>query len=333
MLGERGKRFAIGIDLGGTNIKMGVVDDRGKILETLHRPTEEEKGGESLIRKLIDASQELISRSGLDVDEFLAIGMGSPGFIDAERGVVADCPGKIPGWTGMDIRGRLGGALGLPLFVDNDVKVIALGEGWMGAGRGSSNFACIALGTGVGGGILIDGRIYQGSFHGSATLGHIIVNPQGPRCLCGNYGCLECYASGPAIAASAIDHIMRGAESSIEDMVGGDISKVTAEIVFKAAEDGDEVALEIVNRAAQYLAVAIITIFHTLDPEMVILGGKVAKSERLLVEPVREMVRRRVWAVPGKEIKIVPSQLGDDAGILGAAALAFLGVKGNLNNL
>jgi glucokinase len=315
--------LAIGIDIGGTNTKLGVINRSGEVMHRLVIPTEEAKGGEHLMAKLIAASRQLLAESKQSLSGFAGIGIGSPGLIDVEKGTVADCPGKIPGWTGMPVARRMSLALGLPASVDNDVKVIARGEGWMGAGKGAKHFVCFALGTGIGGGIVIDGKLYHGAGYCSAMVGHIVVEPNGPRCICGGRGCLECYASGPSIAAEAASHIMRGVETSMEELAEGDISRIDASLVFQAAEAGDQVAREIVERAGFYLGIAVVTVIHLLNPERVIIGGGVARGGKLLLEPVRRVVKQRAWQRRGFKVEILPSELGDDAGIFGAAALAF----------
>ena len=322
--------LAIGIDIGGTNTKLGIIDASGKVLHRLVIPTEEAKGGEHLMAKLITASRQLLAEPKQPLSGFAGIGIGSPGLIDVEKGTVADCPGKIPGWTGMPVARLLSEALDLPTSIDNDVKVIARGEGWMGAGRGAKHFVCFALGTGIGGGIVIDGKLYHGASFCSAMVGHIVVEPNGPRCIRGGRGCLECFASGPSIAAEAASHIMRGVETSMEELAEGDISRIDASLVFQAAETGDPVAREIVERAGFYLGIAVVTVIHLLNPERVVIGGGVARGGKLLLEPVRRVVKERAWQRKGFEVEILPSELGDDAGIFGAAALAFSKCEGEI---
>ncbi len=321
------QQLAIGIDIGGTNTKLGVISASGRIFHRRAILTEEAKGGKHLMEKLIAATRSLLADAKVDRNLLAGVGIGSPGLIDVTQGMVASCPGKIPGWTGMEVAARMKKALAITTFIDGDVKVIARGEGWMGAGRGAKHFICFALGTGIGGGIVIDGKLQHGSSFSSCLVGHIVVDPHGPRCMCGNTGCLECYASGPSIAAAAISHIMRGVETSIRDLVQGDMTRIDASVVFAAAEKGDSVALEIVERAALYLGIAIVSAIHLLDPERIVIGGGVAQAGELLLAPVRKVVRERIWRRPGHEVEIVPSELGDDAGILGAAALAFVSVN------
>jgi len=314
---------AVGIDIGGTSSKVGVVDGEGQILHRLTFPTEEHLGGEQLLAKMIRAAKDCLAAGVAPRNEFVGVGIGSPGIIDVERGAVLDCPGKIPGWTGTPVCEQLSAAAGLPAWMDNDVKVIGLGEGWLGAGKDARHFLCFALGTGIGGAVIIDGRVYQGAHYNAGLFGHIIVEPTGHECICGNKGCLEAYASSRSIASRAVDHILRGVETSIKELVGGDLNKVDARVVAEAAEAGDRIAQDVLREAAHYLATAIITAVHILDPELVVIGGGVARAGKYLVDPVRELVQKYAWLPPGATVEVVPAQLGDDAGILGGAKLAF----------
>ena len=314
---------AVGIDIGGTNVRAGVVDAAGNIRHRLSFPTEEHLGGGQLLDKMVGAANDCLAAGVADRKDFVGIGVGSPGIIDPERGIVLDCPGKIPGWTGTRVCAQLTQATGLPAWMDNDVKVIGLGEGWLGAGKGARSFLCFALGTGIGGAVIIDGQIYQGAHYNAGILGHIIVDARGYTCICGNRGCVEAYASSRSIAGRAVDHILRGVQTSIKDLVGGDLNKVDARVVAEAAEGGDEVARAVLREAGHYLATAIISAVHVLDPERVVIGGGAARAGKYLVEPVRELVEKYAWLPPGAKVEVVAAQLGDDAGVLGGAKLAL----------
>ena len=317
--------YAVGIDIGGTSIKAGLVSVSGGIVERASVPTEEAAGGEQLLRKIISLAKELSAKApGPPV----GVGIGSPGFIDPVHGVVTDCPGKIPGWTGTRAGDEVSAACGLPAFVDNDVKVIALGEGWAGAAKGAGNYVSLTLGTGVGGAIVIGGELVQGPSCTAGALGHLCVNPDGPLCICGSNGCLEVYVSTRAIGAAAVDYIMRGVRTSIAEHVepGGEVD---ARAVFDAAAAGDRVAVEIVRRTAKYLGAALVSLVHALDPEVIVVGGGVTKAGETLMGPLREWATPRFWRAPGAPaVRIELSELGDDAGILGGAALAFKRTSG-----
>jgi len=311
--------YAIGIDIGGTNIKGGLVSDEGEIIARTCVPTEEEKGGAQLLAKITAMAGEL---AGQAPAKPVAVGIGTPGFVDLDAGLVTDCSGKIPGWTGTRVAEAVSAAVGLPACIENDVKVITLGEGWIGAARGVKNFVLLALGTGVGGGIVVDGKLLQGATGSAATLGHMIVEPEGKTCMCGSRGCLECYISTRSIGAMAIDYVMRGVKTSIPGFAEN--GTIDARAVFEAARGGDRVACEIVKRVAKYLGAAIVSLIDTLDPEMIVVGGGIAKAGELLLNPVRELADTLAWRQPGApNVPIRCTELGDDAGVCGAAALVF----------
>lgn len=313
-------RYAIAIDIGGTNVKSGVLSEGGEIVARQRALTEEREGGDQLMAKLIDLATALIEQAGVPKEQIVGIGVGTPGL--PKDGVITSCPGKIPGWEGMEVCAKLEEATGLPGVMDNDVKVIAMGEGWMGAAKGERNFVSLALGTGVGGGIIIDGKIYQGEHGVSARLGHMVVDPNGPLCMCGNRGCLEAFCSGPAIASCAIDHVKRGCETVMLELAG-DINRIEAKTVFDAATQGDAIALDVMQRTARHLATAVLTLMHSLNPKCVVIGGGVAAAGDVLLGPLRETVERYAWLGPGETVDIRVSTLGDDAGVFGGAALAF----------
>jgi len=314
---------AIGIDIGGTNTKVGVVVDQGTILHRLTFPTEEHLGGEQLLGKMVRATEDCLTSGVTERREFVGVGIGSPGIIDPVQGVVSDCPGKIPGWTGTPVCWELSEAVGLPAWMDNDVKIIGLGEGWLGAAKDARHFLVFALGTGIGGAVIIDGRLYQGAHYNAGVFGHVIVEPSGHECICGNRGCIEAYASSRSVAARAVDHILRGVETSIKDAVAGDLNRVDARVVAEAAEAGDRIAQDVLREAAHYLATAIISAVHILDPQLIVIGGGVARAEKYFIEEVRALVQKYAWLPPGAEVDVVAAELGDDAGILGGAKLAF----------
>ncbi len=320
-MSDTSKQYAVAIDIGGTNVKAGVLSRDGEVLARQRVLTEERKGGEQLMVKLINLAKSLISEVGKSKQQFAGIGVGTPGL--PKDGVIMSCPGKIPGWEGTHACADLTKATGLPAVMDNDVKVIALGEGWIGAAKGEKNFVSLALGTGVGGGVIIDGRIYQGEHAVSARLGHMVVEPHGKLCICGNRGCLEAYCSARSIAAAAIDHVLRGCETIILDLADGDIRNIDAKTVFDAARRGDPIALEILDKTAHHLATAILTIMQAFDPKCMVIGGGVAAAGDLLLEPLRKIVKQYAWTGPGEVVDIRASTLGDDAGIFGGAALVF----------
>jgi glucokinase len=318
-----GSELALGIDLGGTNVRAGVVDGRGKILARGESSNEDYLGAEHVLDRIYFLAESVIEQAGIKSGHIKGVGLGTPGLADIEKGLVPWCPGKLPGWENLALGDWLEDRFGCISFIDNDVNVITRGEAWKGAAAGIKNFICMALGTGLGGGIVIDGRLLTGSKYSAANIGHIVVDAHGPLCMCGNRGCLETFVSGPAIAGRAISCILRGMESSIPDLVNGDLDRVDARIIAEAAEKGDKLAQEVIKETAFYLSLGVLSLIHTLDPELVIVGGKVSQIGERLFEPLRELVRKGNLNLEPDRLRIVPPELGDDAGIIGGASMVF----------
>ena len=314
----------IGVDLGGTKIMAGLVSEEGKVLSRVSSPTEAEKGGEHVMEKIIDLVREAAKEAEVPLSEVLAIGVGTPGCIDSERGVVVSPVHNIPGWQGMEIGRRLKEATGRPSFADNDVNVIALGEALFGAAKGARCAICVAIGTGIGGGIVIEGKIFRGATYFAGEIGHMSINPWGLKCGCGARGCVEAYASGPAIERLAEEGIKRGVRSIIPE-VARELGEpgITARSVFEAVRRGDAFAREIVYEAVRMLGALLGGVINLLNPDRVVIAGGVAQAGEVLLPILEREVRR--WALPPsfEACKIVLSKLGPDAGIIGAAALAM----------
>jgi glucokinase len=227
------------------------------------------------------------------------------------------------GWTNMPVRDRLASALGLPAALDNDANCAIFGEWWRGAARGARHVVGLTIGTGIGGGIVIDGRIYHGESDIAGEIGHMTIDSTGRRCKCGNYGCLEAYASGPAIAARAVEGIEAGAETALPNYVKGDLSLITAQVVYEASHDGDPFALEVVRDTAKFLGAGVANIINIFNPGVVVIcGGVTLAGDRLFV-PLRSEVSRRAFKPAVRVCRIVAGELPGTAGVVGAAA-AFL---------
>jgi len=324
-----GDKIAVGIDLGGTNMKVGLVDSDGVVLERLEEPVKPHYQAEDVLLRLFKLTRDILTKVGLDKSAVEGVGMGSPGLVNVREGIVPWCPGKLPGWEKLPLRDRLEDLFDCPVYIDNDVNVITRGEAWRGAGRGVENLVCLAIGTGLGGGIVVDGKLLVGGHYSAANIGHMVVAADGPLCMCGNRGCLETFVSGPAIAGRAIDHLLRGVESSMRSMVNGNLSLLDARVVADAARAGDSLACRIIRETAFYLANGILSLAHILDPQLFIIAGKVAQCGDILFEPVREMVNRGILRLSDEKVAIVPAKLGGDAGIIGGASMVFgfLGIK------
>ncbi len=307
----------VGIDLGGTNIAAGVVAaDGSRLLTFRSRPTEPEEGADAVLRRMAGTAREAISAATADHPDIrvLGVGIGAPGPLDTTTGVVLLTPNL--GWTDMPIRQRMADALALPTTLDNDANCAVLGEWWQGAAQGCRDVIGLTIGTGVGGGILLNGAIHHGASDCAGEIGHSTIDAHGRRCACGNDGCVEAYAAGPAIARRAAELIASGAESRLAAPGTGPL---TAQMVYEAAELGDEVAREVVRDTAKYLGAAVANLINIFNPEVVVLCGGVVRAGDSLFLPLRQEVARRAFRPAVAACRIVPGSLGDAAGVYGAA--------------
>ena len=313
----------IGCDLGGTNIKAGLVDlKKGAVLFSRSIPTLTHEGQAKVMERMIDLIRSLI-QEGKDINhDVQGIGVSAPGPLNLDKGEIVfltNFPGQ---WKDFPLRKTLKSALNLPISVLNDVRAITYGEFCFGAGKGLDRMACFAIGTGVGGGLIINQELVLGFSGTAGELGHMTINPNGPRCGCGNYGCLETYTSGPAISSLAAKIVRQGIATQIGEMVGFDLNKITPEIVAQAAFDGDEIACEIWDTVGNSLGIGIANICVAYGPQRVVLSGGVAAAGDLLLNPINRTLRERVHVMPVDQVQVVVSTLGNDAGILGTASWA-----------
>ncbi len=312
----------IGVDLGGTNIVVGAVLEDGNGLYALStRRTPTAAGPDGVVELMVSMARECMGEArravGVDI-EFIGVGIGAPGPVDRERGVVVIAPNL--GWRDMPLRDRISEAVGLPASLDNDANCAVLGECWRGAAQGAKVVVGLTIGTGVGGGIVIDGKLFHGASDIAGEIGHTTVDLNGRRCKCGNYGCVEAYASGVAIAARAVEGLEAGASSKLPDYVSGDFSAIDAELVYRAAREGDEFAREVVRDTARFLGATVANMVNTLNPDVVVICGGVTLAGDQLFAPLREEVRRRAFKPAVAACKIVPGILTGTAGVYGAAA-------------
>jgi glucokinase len=322
--------YYIGIDLGGTNIKAVAIDKQGKILCEKNIPTESEYGPPAVIKKIISIIDNFRTGKELVKMELTGIGIAVAGVVDMKQGVTKFLPNLITSWKNIPIIKEIEKQSNSKALLINDVRATTLGEKTFGAGQGIENLVCIAVGTGIGGGVVINGKIYFGSEGVAGEIGHQTIEPYGPRCTCGSQGCLEALASGPAICAQAIKLVKQGADTIIRDLVDNDLNKIDPLVVEKAARQGDPVALEIWEREGYYLGLAIANLLVILNPEMIIIGGGIANAADLLFEPIKKIIRQRVFVGPDVEkLKLVRAKLGDKAGAIGAAIWAMLNLSKN----
>jgi glucokinase len=316
------RRLVVGVDLGGTSIVVGTVPDDGSaVYGFATEPTPVQAGPDAvadkmvaMIRASIDATRRELG-AGVEV---AGVGVGAPGPLDTARGIVIVAPNL--GWKDMPLRQRIAQATGLEITLENDANCATLGEWWRGAAQGGRFVAGITIGTGIGGGIILDGKIYHGASDVAAEFGHTTIDLTGRRCKCGNYGCLEAYASGPAIAARAVEEIQAGTPSSIGRYVEGDLARVTAQTVYQAANDGDALALEVVRDTARYLGAGVANLVNILNPEVVVIAGGVTQAGERLFTPLRLEVKRRAFKPAVEACRIVPGALTGTGGVYGAVA-------------
>jgi glucokinase len=306
---------AIGLDIGGTKIAAARVDARGRIHARTRVASPAQDVGRTL-ETVVDTARSLVT------DEVGAVGIGAAGLVASTTGTLAFAPNLA--WRNVELAAHVSGALGLPALAENDANVAAWGEHRFGAGRGHDHLLLVTVGTGIGGGIVTGGRLYRGAHGYAAEIGHIIVEPGGHRCGCGNRGCWEQVASGQAIERAGREAAERYPHSGIARIAEGVPDRVTGSVVTKAARDGDETAVAILARVGRRLGEGIAGLVNVLDPEIVVVGGGVVSAAEMILDPARKAFRSSVEAPEFRpEVPIVAAVLGNDAGVVGAAALAI----------
>jgi len=312
----------LAIDLGGTKIFAAIISDKGQVIAKERYLTLADEGPQSVIGRIFSAIDHLLSQRNLNLSQLDSISIAAAGAIDFKKGLITSSP-NLPGWHDIPLRDIVKEKYKVNTFLINDADAAALGEHHFGAGQGVNNLIYLTISTGIGGGIIINGRLYSGASGSAGEIGHMTIDVNGPRCNCGNIGCLEMLASGTAVAKEAVQRIKQGERSSLTEIVGGNIEDITAEKMSIAAQNGDSLASEVILKAATYLGVGLANVVNIFNPEMIIIGGGMAKMGDLLLNPARQVVRERAYQLSAQAVQIVPAQLGDDAGVLGAAVFAF----------
>src|SRR3990172_5882773 len=312
----------IGIDLGGSAIRLSTVTSTGKIRYSKRVDISERREKKYIIASIITDIKELIALEKSRGIKVISIGIGSPGIIDLNRGVVITSP-NFKDWKEVRLRTILQKALYLPVVLDNDANAAAYGEKWKGAGRKVDSLVCLTLGTGIGGGIILNGEVWHGADGMAGEIGHMTVNPAGPRCNCGNNGCLEAYSSATGMVRSAAASLKCGKRSILKKLSNGDNSSITARMIYEAALKGDRLAIEILAEAGKYLGIAMASLINILNPEMIVLTGAVTGAWDLFMPAARQEVKKRAYNVLAERTQIVKGKLTDSAGIVGAAGLAL----------
>lgn len=309
----------IGIDVGGTNVKLALVDDKGKILYSNSVPTRAEMGYEYTVNNIKQAIYDLMKETKLSTKDIEGIGFGFPGQVDYKSGIVRNAP-NIPGWVEVPIAKLIEDEFKIPARVDNDVRCAALGELNYGAGKGCENLICITVGTGIGSGLIINGKLVRGAANAAGEIGHIKLQMHdGPVCGCGDTGCLEAFASGPSIVAMAEEYIKGGKSTKYREMCGDE--QLSPYFVAEAAKSGDPVAKRIFAITGEYIGIGLASVVNLLNPERIIVGGGVADAGDLLLEPLKTTLKSRAMQIAGSAVEVVPAQLGNTAGVIGASLL------------
>jgi glucokinase len=312
----------VGLDVGGSAMKAGVVDDTGHPLASVSLPTEAYRGQDFGLERMCESIRQAVAAANLKMDQIAGIGVATPGTMDIPGGIILDPPNLKP-WRNVPVRNHIQKAFGLPTAFQNDANAAALGEFWVGVGRDAHSMVLFTLGTGVGGGIIIGDVVVEGEHSHGAELGHMKIEMTNPRqCGCGRWGCLEAYASATAVVKRAQEALGQPGVRSFLSKANNKVGGMTARDIFDAADGGDALADKIVEDTAYYLAVGTTNVLHTVDPDMVVFaGGMIAAGEGFL-ERIRKHVHNLAFPVPADKAAICYARLGSDAGFIGPAACA-----------
>ncbi|MDD4875589.1 MAG: ROK family protein [Dehalococcoidales bacterium] len=307
----------LAIDLGGTKLLSAIISPAGEVLAREYCFVFADEGPQSVIERIFSSINSILWQISIEPSQLNSISIAAAGAIDTEKGLVTSSP-HLPGWHNIPLRDMVKEKYSVNTYLINDASAAVLGEHHFGAGQGINNLILLTIGTGIGGGIIIDGKLYSGTNGTAGEIGHMTISTNGPKCTCGNVGCLEMLVSGKAIARETIKRIRQGEKSSLVN-----VNDITAEEVLKAAQDGDFLASKVIFKAATCLGIGMVNIVNIFNPEMIIIGGGAANMGNLLINPAKQIVREKAFQLPANTVQIVPAQLGNDAGVFGAAIFAF----------
>lgn len=316
--------YYVGLDLGGTNIKAGVVDGAGRVVVKESTATKSQASAGEIVGQMIEAARGVVEQAGMRMEEVAGIGIGSPGPIDFERGVPEAAP-NLPQLKGVEMPRLVREATGRPVVLENDANAAAFAEFWVGAGRDETirHLVLLTLGTGIGSGVIVDGQVLHGGHGWAGEAGHMIVVPGGRPCSCGQLGCVEAYGSASNTAKRAVEAIGAGRPSALAKRLAPGEKGIDAKDVFEAAKEGDGLAQQIVEETAEYLGIACVSLCRILDPQMIVFAGGMIQAGEYLFARVRAAYARQTWRMTADRVVIVPSPLGNDAGLIGAAGVAW----------
>lgn len=314
-------KYFIGVDLGGTNIKFGIVSQSGKVLQKGMFSAQANLGRHAILNNINKGIRESLAFAKAKKIKIKGIGVGSPGTVNLESGKIeGSCP-NLPQMVNVNLKSWISKNFEFPIHVDNDANVMALAESKFGAVKGYKNALCLTLGTGIGGGIILDGKLFHGSSFAGAEFGHMTICYNGRQCRCGGIGCLEMYASAPAMVKDAKWLLRRNRKSVIHKLVREDLSKLTTEVIFEAERKGDVLASDVINHVSAYLGAGIASAVNLLNPQVVVIGGGVSEGGASFIRRIEKEVKRRAFQSATKNLKVVKAKLGNDAGFIGAAIL------------
>ena len=311
--------FVIGVDLGGTKIYTALAKNNGELLAEVKILTEAAGGLKHVVRRIVHTVEQVKKQSGIN-NRLACLGIGAPGFLDPEKGTVHQAPNL--GWFDVPLKKILEEALHLPVVIDNDANLAALGERIFGAAQGVDDMVYVTVGTGIGGGLVLGGKLYSGTSFSAGEIGHLTIDPDGYLCSCGNRGCLEAHASGTAIVRLARELVERGQGQGIIQVAGGK-DKITAQCVSLAAATGDEEALMVLTQTGKSLGIGLANIINLLNPALILLGGGVMQAGKLFWEAMEGEINKRALLVARQQVQVIPAALGQRSGLMGAIALAI----------
>jgi len=317
-------KYIVGVDIGGTKILAALALRNGKIIKTISLPTQAEKGKAVSLNNVKKAIRMVLSQTKTPLSRISAIGVGAPGPMLYKQGIIINPP-NLPGWKKVNLRKILQREFRKPVFIDNDANAAALAEFRFGAGRGTKNMVYLTISTGIGGGIIIDKKLYRGGIGGAGEIGHMIIQINGPKCGCGNRGCLEALASGKAMAELARELVKINKRSLIYKLAEGKIKKITAITIEKASKARDRLALSIINEIGRRLGTGIANIINILEPDKVVIGGGLSSIGKPLFTSIRKTAKELSLEPGRSSTKIVPAKFKREAGIRGAVALCLDG--------
>lgn len=309
----------VGIDLGGTELKIGIIDERGNILHKDSFKTDTAQPAKQIVEHMASCTRAVVKQAGLALAQISGVGIGSPGLLNPEKGQLKIVV-NIPTLNDVFIAPELTRILGIPAFLDNDVNAMALAEMYYGAARGYRHVVCLTLGTGVGGGLIFEGKLYRGASFTAGEIGHMSIDPDGLHCPCGNYGCLERYVGRDGIVTRFKTFLNKGISSSISQFL--EKGEITPRSISRAAESNDALSLEVLTETGKILGIALASLANVLNPEVFVVGGGIANAGDLILEPSRHELKKRAYTIPAQAVKVLQAKLRNDAGIVGAASLA-----------